>query len=206
MLQKSDDTVDALLGGKIRIVQSRKGYRTSLDSVLLAHFISVRAGERVIDLGTGNGILPLILAFLNPSLSITGVELQEAMVARATRSVRLNRFHSRVNITCLDVCAVADHFVPNSFEVVVSNPPYRRYRSGRLSENSEKQIARHETNATLQDFVRSAAYLLPAKGRLALIHSALRCVDLLAAMRSNRIEPKRLRMVHSFAAAEATMV
>ena len=206
MLQKSDDTVDALFGGKIKFVQSRKGYRISLDSVLLAHFISVRAGERVMDLGTGNGILPLLLAFLYPSLSITGVELQEAMVARATRSVRLNRFDSRVNISCLDVCAVPDHFAPGSFDAVICNPPYRRSSSGRLSPNSEKQIARHETRGTLEDFVHSAGHLLPLKGRLALIYSAVRCVDLLTAMRSNRIEPKRLQLIHSFAAGEASMV
>lgn len=206
MLQKSEDTVDALFGGKIRIVQSRKGHRISLDSVLLAHFISVRAGERIMDLGSGNGVLPLILAFLYPSLSITGVELQEAMVGRATRGVRLNRVDSRVTMTCLDVCAVPACFAPESFDAVICNPPYRRSSSGRLSPDSEKRIARHETRATLEDFVRSAAHLLPLRGRLALIYSAVRCVDLLTALRSNRIEPKRLRMVHSFAAAGASMV
>ncbi len=206
MLQKNDETVDALFGGKIKIVQSREGYRVSIDSVLLAHFAAVRGGEKVMDLGTGNGVLSLILAFLYPSLSITAVELQKGMVARAAEGVRLNRFDRQVRIACLDVCAVPDHFAPESFEVVVSNPPYRPSSSGRLSRNSERQIARHETKATLQDFVRSAAYLLPPKGRLALIYSALRCVDMLTAMRSNKIEPKRLRMVHSFATGEATMV
>ena len=158
------------------------------------------------DLGTGNGILPLILAFLYPSLSITGVELQEAMVARAAKNVRLNGFEARVTIGCLDVCAVPDHFAAESFDAVICNPPYRRPSSGRLSPNSEKRIARHETKAKLEDFVCSASYLLPRKGRLALIYLAGRSVDLLAAMRSNRVEPKRLRMVHSFAAAEASMV
>jgi tRNA1Val (adenine37-N6)-methyltransferase len=205
-LNLSSETLDVLFRGKLEIYQSRKGYRITLDPILLGQFIYVREGDKVMDLGTGNGILPLILACLHPSLSITGLEIQKGMAARAVQNIRLNGFDGRISIACLDVCAVPKHFAPESFNVVICNPPYRRPSSGRLSPNSEKQIARHETRATLEDFVRSAGYLLPPKGRLALIYSAGRCVDLLTTMRSNRIEPKRLRLVHSFAAAEASMV
>lgn len=158
------------------------------------------------DLGTGNGVLPLILAFMHPSLSITGLEIQAAMAARAAESVRLNGFEARVTVACLDVRAVPDRFATESFDAVICNPPYRHPSSGRLSPNSEKRIARHETIANLEAFICSASHLLARKGRLALIYSAGRCVDLLTAMRSHRVEPKRLRMVHSFAAAEASMV
>lgn len=205
-LTQDSETLDVLFGGKLQLYQSRKGYRISLDPILLSQFILARGGDKVMDLGTGNGILPLMLARLHPSLSITGLEIQRGMAVRAAKNVRLNGFDGRISIACLDVCAVPGHFAPESFNMVVCNPPYRRSSSGRVSPNAEKQVARHETRATLEDFVRSAGYLLPPKGRLALIYSAGRCVDLLAAMRSNRIEPKRLRMVHSFAAAEASMV
>jgi tRNA1Val (adenine37-N6)-methyltransferase len=205
-INQDGETLDVLFGGKLQIYQSRKGYRISLDPILLSQFIFAREGDKVMDLGTGNGILPLILACLHPSLSITGLEIQKGMATRAAKNVRLNGFDGRINIACLDVCAVPGHFTPESFDTVICNPPYRRSGSGRVSPNAEKRVARHETRATLEDFVRSAGYLLPPKGRLALIYSAGRCVDLLTAMRSNRIEPKRLRMVHSFAAAEASMV
>ncbi|HZD39210.1 MAG TPA: tRNA1(Val) (adenine(37)-N6)-methyltransferase [Terriglobales bacterium] len=200
------ETLDLLFQGKLQLYQRRKGYRISLDPILLGHFMSVRQGDRVMDLGTGNGILPLVLAHLHPSLSITGLELQEEMAARAARNIRLNGFDGRVRIACLDVCSVAGHFASESFDAVISNPPYRTSKSGRLSPDSERQIARHETRGTLEDFIHAAGYLLRPKGRFALIYIAGRSVDLVTSMRAHQIEPKCLRMVHSFIAAGAAMV
>ena len=205
-LSQSRDTLDTLFQGKLRIYQSRTGYRISLDPVLLAQFISLQEVDTVMDLGTGNGVLPLILAFMYPSLSITGLEIQTTMAARAVKNVQLNGFESRVRIARVDVCVAPQHFAPESFDAVICNPPYRGPGSGRLSPNSERRGARHETLAKLEDFVRAASYLLRRKGRLAMIYSAGRSVDLLMAMRAHRVEPKRLRMVHSYAAGEASMV
>jgi tRNA1Val (adenine37-N6)-methyltransferase len=128
------------------------------------------------------------------------------MVERARRNVELNRLQKRIQILSGDVRAGKHVAAEMSFDVVVCNPPYRRPVSGRVSSNDEKQIARHETQGELNDFLRAGAILLRVKGRMAVVYPAVRSVDLLAAMRQARIEPKRLRMVHSFADGEASLV
>ena len=202
----NDETLDALFGGALKLHQKKRGYRFSLDSLLLADFATIRPGNRVIDLGTGNGVMPLILAYRYPSISVTGVEIQRAMADRAERNVRLNGYEDRISIACMDISSATGHFMPESFDSVICNPPYRAASSGRLSPSREKQIARHELKASLDDFVQVAAFLLKNKGRFACIHLGDRTVDLLTAMRGAAIEPKRLRVVHPFAAAEASMI
>jgi tRNA1Val (adenine37-N6)-methyltransferase len=193
----NDETLDTIFGGKLRLFQSRSGYRFSLDALLLGHFITLRKRDRVIDFGTGNGIIPLVLARLHSQVSITGVEFQPAMAERATRNVELNGLESRIRIQQGDVRRVDGVAPPASFDVAVSNPPYRRLGSGRISANDEKQISRHEIHGELEDFLGAAAYLLRTKGRISLIYLPERAVDLLSSMRRRRLEPKRLRMVHS---------
>lgn len=201
-----DETLDALFGGDLKLYQTRRGYRFSLDSVLLADFATVRRENNVIDLGTGSGVMPLILAYRYPSISVTGVEIQREMADRATRNVRFNGYEDRVSIACMDIASAAAHFRSETFDLVICNPPYRRSTSGRLSPSSERQIARHELKAGLDDFVGVAAFLLKNKGCFACIQLGERTVDLLNAMRSAGIEPKRLRVVHPFADREASMI
>ena len=205
-LKKQDETLDMLFEGKLELFQRRSGYRFSLDALLLAHFMTCRQGEKIADLGTGNGVIGLILAYLHPSLSITGVEIQLGMIDRASRNVRMNGFQERVTISQADVRNIQETFGPESFAAVVCNPPYRRTTSGRISANVERKIARHEIAAGLADFLRAGAYLLPIKGRIAMIYPAVRVVDLIQSMRNVNLEPKRLRMVHSFADAKASLV
>jgi tRNA1Val (adenine37-N6)-methyltransferase len=201
-----DETLDTLVDGKLQILQSRAGYRFSLDALLLAHFVTIKRREKIVDLGTGNGVIPLVLATLHESAILTGVELQPAMIERARRNVQLNGLESRIQIVSGDVRA-GDHLAAEArFDVAVCNPPYRKPGSGRISPNDERQIARHETQGDLGAFLRTGAFLLRAKGRLAMVYSAVRCIDLLSAMREARIEPKRMRMVHSFAGVEASLV
>ena len=205
-LPTGDLTLDALFNGQLRILQGRKGYRFSLDAVLLAAFASPRGAEKVVDLGAGSGVVSLILAKQHPSLAVTGLEIQETMVTWAQKSARLNQLESRVWILQCDIRRIAKVLPPGGADVVVCNPPYRKPTSGRISPNKEKRIARHEIAGRLIDFVRAGAYLLPINGRMAVIYPALRTVDLLVTMREANIEPKRLRMVHSFAGAEASLV
>jgi tRNA1Val (adenine37-N6)-methyltransferase len=200
------ETLDTLFDGKLSLFQSRTGYRFSLDALLLANFVTIKRREKVVDLGTGNGVIPLVLAYLHPSVTLTGVELQPAMIERARRNVELNGLERRIQILSGDVRAVAQLAAEGSFDVAVCNPPYRKPGSGRISPNDERQIARHETQGDLGDFLHTGAFLLCAKGRMAMIYSAGRCSDLLSAMREARIEPKRMRMVHSFAGVEASLV
>ncbi len=198
--------MDTLFSGEIKLYQDCNGYRFSLDALLLADFFICHDGEQIADLGAGNGVIALILAHLHPLLWITGVELQPKMFERANRNIRMNSFTDKVTMRQADVRTIQENFTPESFAAVVCNPPYRRMNSGRISPNPEKKIARHEMTASLADFLRAGSYLLPIKGRMALIYPALRVVDLLQSMRNANLEPKRLRMVHSFADAEASLV
>jgi tRNA1Val (adenine37-N6)-methyltransferase len=201
-----DETVDTLFDGRIKLLQSRGGYRVSLDAVLLAHFVKVTPNASVIDLGAGNGSILAMLADLHPTARLTGVEIQPAMVARARRNLILNGLQDRVQIIDADVRAIGKAMPAGAYDVVVSNPPYRPTLSGRVSPNPEKRIARHEFAGTLEHFLRTGHYLLRKRGRMALVFPAYRTVDLLAAMRAIDVEPKRLRMVHSVADAVAVLV
>ncbi len=198
--------MDALFDGALKLFQSRGGYRFSLDALLLAYFATLKRNERVVDLGTGNGVIPLILARLHPEVTIAGVEYQSAMAERAARNVKLNQLDQRISLRRGDVRAAGSIGSAASFDVVVCNPPYRRAASGRMSPNDEKQIARHEIHGKLGDFLTAAAFLLRAKGRMALVYLAGRAVDLLSSMRQARLEPKRLRMVHGFRDSGASLI
>src|ERR1043166_7434125 len=182
------ETLDTLFDGKLKFVQARDGYRFSVDAVLLAHFITPRARAKIVDLGSGNGVVPLILAFLHPSIAITGIEFQSSMATRARRNTELNELTHRIEILQGDVRMIKNIAAPESFDVVVCNPPYRRPTSGRISPNSEKRIARHECEGELRDFINAGVYLLPVKGKMAVIYSAGRAVELLHLMSRTGIE------------------
>lgn len=200
------ESLDALFKGRIRIAQSLTGYRFSIDSLLLAHFVTVRRAEKIIDLGSGNGVIALALAALHPSASVTGVELQASMNERASRSIRYNQLESRVRMVQGDIRRSAELLQAGGYDVAVCNPPYRRPGTGRISADDERRLARHEFNGALADFLSAAAVMIRNRGRVAFVHLATRTADVLADMRAFRLEPKRLRMVHSQAGAEASLV
>ena len=205
-MNSPSETADALFNGRLTVYQSRAGYRFSLDALLLANFASIRTGDRVIDLGTGNGVVPLVLADLHAMIRVTGVELQKSLLDRARRNVAANHLEKRVEIIAGDVRRWNQIAAPASFDAAVCNPPYRKLGSGRLNPDTERQLARHELHGDLKDFLRAGSFLLRANGRMAIVYPALRAVDLLVAMRDSRIEPKRLRLVHSFPAAPASLL
>jgi len=201
-----DETVDGLLGGRLSVIQRLGGYRFSLDALALAHFVRVGADSRIADLGAGNGVVSLILGFLYSSARVTGLELQIPMVERAGRNVVLNRLGDRVEMLQGDVRFIEKSFTPGSFDVVVSNPPYRRLRSGRVNPDRERYLARHEAGATLSEFLRAGSYLLRRRGRMALVYPATRVADLVAGMRDAELEPKRIRFIHSFVQGPAELL
>ncbi|BCA80555.1 tRNA1(Val) (adenine(37)-N6)-methyltransferase [Desulfuromonas sp. AOP6] len=202
---KDGETLDDLRPG-LKILQGKTGYRFSLDPVLLCSFAQIRPQDRVLDLGTGAGIIPLLLASRHPSVQIVAVELQEELADRARRSACLNRLEKRIEVVFGDmrIPEVLSRFAP--FTAVLSNPPYRPAGTGRLSPGSERAAARHELAGGLEDFVETAARHLDDGGRFFVIHLAERLTDLLCAMRLKRLEPKRLRIVLSRAEEAARLV
>ncbi len=200
------ETVDGAFDGRVAVIQRRDGFRFALDSLLLTRFVEVQRRERIVDLGTGNGVVALSLAVLNGGVEVVGVELQEAMVDRAERGMTLNGLEDRVRMVQGDVRDVEKDFPAGSFDAAVCNPPYRPPGSGRVNPDRERLLARHEVEGGLADFVRAGAYLLRHRGRMCLVYPSERAVELFAVMRQHNLEPRRARFVHSFADAPATLV
>jgi tRNA1Val (adenine37-N6)-methyltransferase len=203
---EAEETLDSLFGGRLRILQKKSGYRFSIDALLLAHFADPHPKDRIIDLGTGCGIMPLIIAFRKKTGKIAGVEIQPSLADLARRNATLNRLSTRIKILEKDLRDLEGKNLGGIFDLVLSNPPYRRIGAGRVNPCPEKALARHEFKATLQDVLRAAQYLLGKKGRLAMIYPASRAAELIQEMRQFHLEPKRLQFVHSYPKEEARLV
>jgi tRNA1Val (adenine37-N6)-methyltransferase len=199
------ETLDDLFHGELKILQGRKGYRFSLDPLLLCSFSMVKPGETVADLGTGSGIIPLLLARRTAAGRILGVEIQLELADRARRSARLNGLEGRIEILSGDLRRISELLPPQSFDVILANPPYREPGTGRQALEKERAAARHALAGGLEDFLRAAFFLLPEGGRFYLIFLAERLAEVLAALRQERLEPKRLRCVHSRAGEVARL-
>ncbi len=197
LLDSAAETIDGILADRLRIIQRKRGYRFSLDSLLIAHFANIQNGDELIDLGTGSGIIALILAQRFRCGRVLGIEIQNELVAIAKRNIILNEFAGQIEIRRGDVRCPETFCRPQSFSAAVFNPPYRRIRSGRTNSDPEKAVARHEIEGTVTDFLTAAVYALRPEGRVYVIYPAERMVELIARMRECRMEPKRLRMVHS---------
>lgn len=201
-----EETLDGHRLGGLKIIQARNGYRFSLDPILLCNFARVGKGETVFDLGTGAGVIPLVLAKRSQATRVVGIELQPQLADRALRSAVLNDLEERVEIRCTDIREVRDWAGPQSADVVVCNPPFRVPGSGRIAPGDERAAARHEISGSLDDFLVAAVYLLPDGGRFYIIHLAERLAELLALMQQRRLTPKRLRCVHSREGEAARLV
>jgi tRNA1Val (adenine37-N6)-methyltransferase len=176
-----DETADTLFGGEIQVLQGKKGYRFSIDAILLAGFVWLRRKDRVIDLGTGVGIVPLILSKRGEEAAqIVGVEIQKELAALAKRNVLINGCEDLITIYEVDIKELNDTFSPSSFDVLVTNPPYYGISSGRINPHSQKAIARHEITCTIDDVLQASCYLLKEGGRIFIIYPAQRAVTLLA--------------------------
>ena len=200
------ETVDRLQPGGFSLLQARNGYRYSLDPVLLVGFVGPARARRVLDLGTGAGVIPLLLSADDSVAEVVGLELQHGLAERARRNVELNGLADRLRIVEGDLRRIRDLFPVESFDMVISNPPYRRPESGRIAPQDERAAARHELAGGLVDFLAAASYLLCNGGRFAVIYLAERLAELLDGMRAFRLEPKRLRCVHSRAGEAARLV
>lgn len=200
------ETLDQLLPGNLQLWQAKAGHRYSVDAVLLARFVRLVPCRQIADLGTGNGVLPLLLSYLSAAEKISGFELQGAMAARARRNVSLNGLTGRIIIHQVDIRRIKEIHAGGMMDLVVSNPPYRSAVSGRVAPNDERARARHELNGTIEDFAVAASWLLKAGGHFAVVYLAERLNLLFGAMTRAEIEPKRLRMVHATADSDARLV
>ncbi len=196
-LQLPDETLDDLFQGELKIFQGRNGYRFSLDPLLLCSFARMKARDQAADLGTGSGIIPLLLARRTTVGRVVGVEIQPGLASRARRSVQLNGLEEKIEIICGDLRRMSEMLPPQAFDVVLANPPYREPGTGRQAAGAERAAARHALAGGLNDFLQAAFFLLPDGGRFYLISLAERLPEVLAAMHQERLEPKRLRCVHS---------
>ena len=203
---KPGERLDDLQIKGYEIIQSPGRFCFGMDAVLLSAFAKVKAGECVLDLGTGTGILPILLAAKTKGKHFTGLEIQEESADMACRSVRHNRLEEQIDIVTGDIKEASQIFGKGSMDVITTNPPYMIGGHGMANPESAKAIARHEVLCTLEDIIRESARILKAGGRFYMVHRPHRLVDIISLMRQYRIEPKRIRMVHPFADKEANMV
>jgi tRNA1Val (adenine37-N6)-methyltransferase len=199
-------TRDSFFNGNIVLNQPRSGYRFSIDAIILAHLAEPPAEGTVLDLGTGCGVVSIIMAYRNPGLRVIGVEIQPSLAAVAQENVAANGMSERVRILEKDMNRLALADIGGPVDLVVSNPPYRPLNAGRISPHSQKAIARHEIKVDLKTVIATARSVLNLAGRFCVIYPAVRTVDLLAAMRAGGLEPKRLTMIHSSPASPARLV
>ncbi|MDE7318533.1 MAG: tRNA1(Val) (adenine(37)-N6)-methyltransferase [Lachnospiraceae bacterium] len=203
---KDGERLDELDRNGYRIIQDPKRFCFGMDAVLLAGFAKVKPGEKVLDLGTGTGILPILLEARTKGASFTGLEIQKESADMAARSVRLNHLENKVHIVNGDIREADRLFGAGSYHVVTSNPPYMTDLHGIKNPNEAKAIARHEILCTLEDVVSQAAKLLAPCGRFYLVHRPFRLAEILTCLCSHGLEPKRMRLVHSYEDREPNMV
>ncbi|MBE7718325.1 MAG: tRNA1(Val) (adenine(37)-N6)-methyltransferase [Lacrimispora celerecrescens] len=203
---KENERIDDLQRNGYKIIQNRDGFCFGMDAVLLSGFALVKPGEKAVDLGTGTGIIPILLEAKNQGLHYTGLEIQEEMAEMARRSVALNHLEEKISIVTGDIKEASRLFGGASFDVVTSNPPYMNDSHGLKNPELPKAIARHEVLCTLNDVTREAARLLRPGGRFYMVHRPHRLAEIITALKDCRLEPKRMKMVHPFVDKEANMV
>lgn len=205
-LLKEKERIDDLQRNHYRIIQDPGRFCFGMDAVLLSGFAKAREGDRVLDLGTGTGIIPILMEAKTRAAHFTGLEIQPESADMASRSVRLNRQEEKIEIVTGDIKEAVRLFGAASFDVVTSNPPYMTEHHGIVNPHAPKAIARHEILCTLEDVISQAARLLKPGGNFFLVHRPFRLVDILVLMRQYRLEPKRMRLVYPFADREPNMV
>ena len=197
----------------IKLYQNKKGYRFSVDALLLYSFVNLRRAYRIADLGAGSGIVGILLAKKYHDSEVALIEIQNSLAGLAEKNVLLNNLKKRVYVVKADIKTLTPPTLPlvrggirwGHFDLVVSNPPFRRQKTGLISSTDEKAIARHEIELKLADLIQASCFILRSKGRFCMIYHPSRLVELIDALREKHMEPKRLRFVHSTLTTEAKM-
>ena len=230
---KENERIDDLEYKNLKIIQNEKGFCFGIDSVLISDFAKdIKNNSMGVDLGTGTGIISILLANKTKLSKIYGVEIQEDVADMASRSVQLNNLEDKIEIINIDIKSILNNskksekkelninnkkiegdsweinkkLKKESFDFIVTNPPYKKLETGRVNKSEYKYISRHEVTATLEDFLKTSKYLLRDKGSLYMVHRPDRLVDIIELMRIYKLEPKKIRFVHSLQDKEPTLV
>lgn len=203
---KERERVDDLQRNGYRIIQRTDGFCFGMDAVLLSGFAMVKKGERALDLGTGTGIIPILLEAKTEGDHFSALEIQREVADMARRSVSLNGLEEKIQIVEGDIREASQIFGAASFDVVTSNPPYMNDAHGLKNPDLPKAIARHEVLCTLDDVAREASRVLKTGGRFYMVHRPHRLAEIITVLRGYKLEPKRMKMVHPFADRDANMV
>ena len=203
---KQDERLDDLERNGYKIIQNPNKFCFGMDAVLLSGFANVRKGEKVLDMGTGTGIIPILLEAKTEGGHFTGLEIQEESADMARRSVAYNHLEEKIDIVTGDIKTASQLFGKASFDVITSNPPYMTNAHGIKNPEAPKAIARHEVLCTLDDLAREAGSLLRPGGRFYLIHRPFRLVEIFQTLTKYKLEPKRMQLVHPFIDKEPNMV
>ena len=205
---REGERVDDLQISGLRLIQNPNQFCFGVDATLLSYYasLSIKPGAEVLDLCSGNGIIPILLTAKCGAARIVGLEIQKDVAEMAERSVRLNSLEDKVDILCGDLKDGTEIFKRSSFDNITCNPPYKERGSGQINETDSTAIARHEILCDLEDIISVSAALLRPGGKLTMIHRPDRLIDLCCLMRKYKLEPKKLRVVHPSYNKTATMI
>ncbi|MGN0383785.1 MAG: tRNA1(Val) (adenine(37)-N6)-methyltransferase [Eubacterium sp.] len=207
MIELNDgERLDELNRNGYKIIQNRDKFCFGMDAVLLSGYAVVKPGDKVLDMGTGTGIIPILLEAKTEGKHFTGLEIQQESVEMARRSVQYNKLEEKIDIVYGDIKSASQIFGAGVFDVVTTNPPYMNDNHGLKNPKLPKAIARHEVLCTLEDVVRESSKVLKPSGRLYMVHRPHRLVEIINMLTGYKLEPKRMKMVHPFADKEANMV
>lgn len=207
IILKENERIDDLEYKGLKIIQNSKGFCFGIDSVLLSNFAkNIKNNSDVIDLGTGTAIIPILLSEKSRAKNIVGVEIQSEVAKMAQRSVKLNNLENKIKIINDNILNLKNIYQRNSFDVIVTNPPYKKINTGIINSEDKKIISRHEIMASLEDFIDISAYLLKDFGEFYMVHRPERLVDIFHNLRLKKLEPKNIRFVFSNEKSEPKLV
>ena len=203
---KENERIDDLQRNGYRIIQDPDRFCFGMDAVLLSGFATAKKGDKVLDMGTGTGIIPILMEAKTDAEHLTGLEIQPESADMAFRSVQLNGLEDKISIVTGDIKEAKNLFSKASFQVITSNPPYMIGQHGLVNPHSEKAIARHEVLCTLEDVIENAAALLVPGGHFYMVHRPFRLAEIMTTLVKYRLEPKRMQLVYPYIDKEPNMV